>query len=39
MHGVNKIKSYLNFHVNNLKFLNKVQIIFISEHTKRNNYE
>jgi hypothetical protein len=38
-----KLKSYLNFHVNNLKLFkneNRVQIILISEqHNECNNYE
>jgi hypothetical protein len=39
MHYVNKVKSYLNFYVNNLKLL-KNQIIFVNEqHSERNIYE
>jgi hypothetical protein len=41
MHCVNKVKSYFNFHINNLiYFFKKVQIILIGEqHSERNNYE
>jgi hypothetical protein len=43
MHYVNKVKGYLNFDINNLKLLkklNEVQIILISEqHNEHNNYE